>query len=84
MAAIKLYNGVLKYDIRETDKGYYADGEDAFDMCVFFNKLNKPVDEVKETGEETKVLEDNPAKGGTDNLAESNVVKEMAPPPAVV
>jgi peptide alpha-N-acetyltransferase len=35
-AAITLYQGVLGYEIKETDKGYYADGEDAYDMQVKF------------------------------------------------
>ena len=31
-AAISLYNKVLGYTIIDTDKNYYADGEDAYDM----------------------------------------------------
>jgi ribosomal protein S18 acetylase RimI-like enzyme len=31
-AAISLYNKVLGYKIIDTDKNYYADGEDAYDM----------------------------------------------------
>ena len=54
-AAKNLYNGVLIYVIRDTDKGYYADGEDAFDMCVFFNK--QEADEDKDTAEESKAVE---------------------------
>lgn len=35
-AAIHLYTQVLGYKIHETDKGYYADGEDAYDCrCTF-------------------------------------------------
>lgn len=31
-AAIRLYRGILKYDTKDVEKSYYADGEDAFDM----------------------------------------------------
>ena len=45
-AAIGLYNGVLGYEIIETEKAYYADGEDAYDMRLYFNgkshAVNKP------------------------------------------
>ena len=35
-AAFHLYNETLKYDINDIEKGYYADGEDAYDMrCTF-------------------------------------------------
>jgi ribosomal protein S18 acetylase RimI-like enzyme len=71
-AAINLYNGVLKYDIRSLDKGYYADGEDAHDMCVFFNKPEDG-EESKDTAEESKVVG---GDGGVDNFAESNANKD--------
>mmetsp|Transcript_10251 Transcript_10251/g.17254 ORF Transcript_10251/g.17254 Transcript_10251/m.17254 type:complete len:204 (+) Transcript_10251:16-627(+) len=35
-AAITLYNDVLGYTTRFTEKGYYADGEDALDMQLKF------------------------------------------------
>lgn len=41
-AAFHLYTRTLRYAINDIEKGYYADGEDAYDMrCVFGkNKLN--------------------------------------------
>lgn len=45
MAAIKLYRDLLKYEIRGTEAAYYADGEDAFDMCVFFKSQQELFDE---------------------------------------
>mmetsp|Transcript_70838 Transcript_70838/g.98135 ORF Transcript_70838/g.98135 Transcript_70838/m.98135 type:complete len:158 (+) Transcript_70838:49-522(+) len=39
-AAIGLYHGVLGYEIIQTEKGYYADGEDAYDMRLYFNGKN--------------------------------------------
>lgn len=35
-AAFRLYSQTLKYAINGVEKGYYADGEDAYDMrCTF-------------------------------------------------
>ena len=35
-AAFHLYNETLKYEIHDIERGYYADGEDAYDMrCTF-------------------------------------------------
>jgi len=35
-AAYTLYKEVLGYTIKETEKNYYADGEDAYDMFMPF------------------------------------------------
>ena len=48
-AAIALYKGVLGYEIADVDKSYYADGEDAYDMKIVFNK--EKVDEEKKQSE---------------------------------
>lgn len=37
-AAFHLYNVTLKYEINDVEKGYYADGEDAYDMRCYFRK----------------------------------------------
>ncbi|KAL9189595.1 hypothetical protein ACHAXT_009270 [Thalassiosira profunda] len=37
-AAFHLYSETLKYDIHEIERGYYADGEDAYDMRCTFKK----------------------------------------------
>ena len=77
-AAIGLYTGVLKYEIRSLDAGYYADGEDAHDMCIFFNKV-KGGEESKDTAEESKVVEGD-VGGGVDKFAEQNVAKDQNRP----
>lgn len=44
-AAFHLYKETLQYEINDVEKGYYADGEDAYDMrCTF-----KQQDEVQDT-----------------------------------
>jgi N-alpha-acetyltransferase 10/11 len=41
-AAFHLYTRTLGYDINDIEKGYYADGEDAYDMrCVFKQEENE-------------------------------------------
>lgn len=42
-AAYHLYNTTLKYQVNDVEKGYYADGEDAYDMRCYFR--NDPRDE---------------------------------------
>jgi peptide alpha-N-acetyltransferase len=59
-AAFHLYTETLKYAINDVEKGYYADGEDAYDMkCVF--PENAPVPEVKKAAAAGGVTRD-PAK----------------------
>ena len=36
-AAIALYHGVLGYEKNSVAESYYADGEDAFDMILYFD-----------------------------------------------
>ena len=37
-AAFHLYSVTLNYDIHDVEEGYYADGEDAYDMRCYFPK----------------------------------------------
>ena len=53
-AAIALYAGVLGYEKNSVADSYYADGEDAFDMCLYFDRSVR--DEVRNKGK--KPLED--------------------------
>ena len=48
-AALTLYRDVLGYEIVTTEREYYADKEDAFDMKLFFNKRARDI--VMKTGE---------------------------------
>ena len=43
-AAFRLYNKTLKYEINSVEKGYYADGEDAYDMRCTFSQGKKSCD----------------------------------------
>eukprot|EP00594_Rhizosolenia_setigera_P010391 CAMPEP_0178972758 /NCGR_PEP_ID=MMETSP0789-20121207/21240_1 /TAXON_ID=3005 /ORGANISM="Rhizosolenia setigera, Strain CCMP 1694" /LENGTH=121 /DNA_ID=CAMNT_0020660339 /DNA_START=237 /DNA_END=602 /DNA_ORIENTATION=+ len=50
-AAFHLYTKTLKYEISDIEKGYYADGEDAYDMKCTFVKDKK--DEESAENEQT-------------------------------
>ena len=54
-AAIALYSGVLGYEKNSVAEGYYADGEDAFDMVLYFDKSVK--NEVRSNAK-GKVIDD--------------------------
>jgi hypothetical protein len=58
-AAFHLYNVTLKYVINDVEKGYYADGEDAYDMRCYFRqeKKDEAGDGVGATTEQMKNLE---------------------------
>jgi hypothetical protein len=40
-AAFHLYSVTLAYEVNDVEKGYYADGEDAYDMRCYFKKDNQ-------------------------------------------
>lgn len=37
-AAFHLYSVTLNYTVNDIEKGYYADGEDAYDMRCYFKR----------------------------------------------
>lgn len=39
-AAFHLYSVTLNYEVNDVEKGYYADGEDAYDMRCYFKREN--------------------------------------------
>jgi len=47
-AAFHLYNETLKYEINDIERGYYADGEDAYDMRCYFGKKNNTSDKTSD------------------------------------
>lgn len=49
-AAFHLYSVTLNYQVHDVEKGYYADGEDAYDMRCYFNKAA-----TKEEGDQAEV-----------------------------
>ena len=53
-AAFHLYNETLKYEIHDIERGYYADGEDAYDMrCTFKKDEEKKIE--KDEGDDAVV-----------------------------
>lgn len=55
VAAFHLYSQTLGYKIDEIEKGYYADGEDAYSMKMEFN--GKFADEHKDSDDDLALLE---------------------------
>jgi len=52
-AAFHLYSVTLSYEVHDIEKGYYADGEDAYDMRSYFRgpragKKQPPTEEMEE------------------------------------
>lgn len=48
-AAFHLYKETLQYEIHDVEKGYYADGEDAYDMRCTFSKKKEATKEEEPT-----------------------------------
>ena len=53
-AAFHLYKETLDYEIHDVEKGYYADGEDAYDMRCTFRKtrMDEQAQPEKDIGEQ--------------------------------
>jgi peptide alpha-N-acetyltransferase len=52
-AAFHLYSVTLNCRVNDIEKGYYADGEDAYDMRCYFGKAAER--EAKKDGEQSEV-----------------------------
>ena len=71
-AAIALYRGALGFETMRTEDKYYADGEDAFDMRVYFSKdvksKVKPIEEEKKELVSEVTAEDSTVESKDDAL----------------
>jgi len=56
-AAFHLYTQTLKYEVHDIEKGYYADGEDAYDMRNYFVKKKNRSKSCQEDNESLQVVE---------------------------
>ena len=54
-AAFHLYSVTLQYVVNDVEKGYYADGEDAYDMRCYFGKHKKNAEDDENDSEGTPV-----------------------------
>ena len=55
-AAFHLYSVTLKYEVHDIEAGYYADGEDAYDMRCYFKKNREKVNNEDSGVEDTAAL----------------------------
>jgi len=56
--AFGLYNDVLNYEINSITPGYYADGEDAYDMRFYFDNKDRDNFRVKKAKREANEEEE--------------------------
>jgi len=89
-AAFHLYSVTLAYEVNDVEKGYYADGEDAYDMRCYFKKDNqennkniekktKTTNEVEEDVEEKK--DNNNAEDDCEGSSSVPESEEESPQP---
>ena len=76
-AAFHLYNETLRYEIHDVEKGYYADGEDAYDMRCTFRKNGKPVGEYARLCGEAEATEEG-ATVADDKASAANEMDEVS------
>lgn len=83
-AAFHLYNETLGYQIHDIEKGYYADGENAYDMrCPFSRDAYPGAEKYFDKDKEVKAADGGGGGGGA--AVEGDEVKadsEAAQPPA--
>uniref|UniRef100_A0A6U3QFY3 N-acetyltransferase domain-containing protein n=1 Tax=Ditylum brightwellii TaxID=49249 RepID=A0A6U3QFY3_9STRA len=65
-AAFHLYTKTLRYEIHDVERGYYADGEDAYDMRCVFEKQRKEAEAGDQKVEGNEVMMDEGVKDGVD------------------
>jgi len=81
-AAFHLYSVTLVYEVNDVEKGYYADGEDAYDMRCYFKKdttqnqenKNDVVEKKRNEVDDEKVVEEK--KNNEDDVESSSSVPE--------
>ena len=61
-AAYHLYSVTLAYQVNDVEKGYYADGEDAYDMRCYFGKNNQNISHRAITSEASSSVQASPTK----------------------
>jgi hypothetical protein len=72
-AAFHLYSVTLAYEVNDVEKGYYADGEDAYDMRCYFKKDNQENNKNVETKmKTTNEVEENVEEKKDNNNAEDD------------
>lgn len=55
-AALHLYKETLKFEVKEIEHGYYADGEDAYSMKKDLRDLTGIVDDEEEYDDDEDLL----------------------------
>ena len=69
-AAFHLYSVTLKYVVHDVEKGYYADGEDAYDMRCYFQQNQQQ--QLPASKQEVQEEEDVPTEAMKQLQVEAN------------
>lgn len=80
-AAFHLYSVTLNYTVNEVEKGYYADGEDAYDMRCYFRKDPKDVikDELVEPSSQSVAeVDESTSSSESDAALPTEAMKNLA------
>jgi hypothetical protein len=90
-AAFHLYSVTLVYEVNDVEKGYYADGEDAYDMRCYFKKdttqnnqeNNNVVEKKRNEVDDEKVVEEkknneDDVEGSSSSVPESEQEEESS------
>jgi N-alpha-acetyltransferase 10/11 len=64
-AAYHLYSQTLAYEVYDVEKGYYADGEDAYDMRCYFRKQQEQQQQLQA---QENAVDENTVTPGTENI----------------
>ena len=79
-AAYHLYSVTLNYEVNDVEKGYYADGEDAYDMRCYFRHSKKFKGKKKVDGEDkqtSSTTESSTSDGGESSDNSEPPTKSM-------
>jgi hypothetical protein len=72
-AAFHLYSVTLAYEVNDVEKGYYADGEDEYDMRCYFKKDNQENNKnIEKKTKTTNEVEENVEEKKDNNNAEDD------------
>lgn len=81
VAAFHLYSQTLEYKVHKLDEGYYADGEDAYDMRCNFREYDEAEDLAADTNklsikDEKKTENTNAASSSSKNETQTTNVED--------
>ena len=74
-AAYHLYSVTLNYEVNDVEKGYYADGEDAYDMRCYFRHSKKFKGKKKKESEDKQTSSSTTESSTSDGGESSDTIE---------